>query len=183
LLRRLTEIEPRNELAWLWLGPVVRTDDERATCLEDLLAIEHGDESTDKRAATSTAPLSRPNADKQLYDPGAPFGLSELVPGGATPRMFESVNPERAMTLDEALEEMRSLRENPARLNEDWLGFINDHEQVVQFAAVDFEGDCCHLDIPLTIGEDCRLPSARPPVSRRHCRLSGRSTLEYRPDQ
>jgi len=155
LLRRVTEMEPLNELAWLWLIQVVDTDEQRAVCLENLQAISPGSEAADRGVRILTGSVlprkPLPKREKQVCKSGGPFGLSEIVPDGATLRMFSSVNPERPLTVDQALEEMDSRRENPEWLNEDFLGFINDQEEVVQFVAFDFEGDACHLDIPLTV--------------------------------
>jgi hypothetical protein len=39
LLKRVVELEPRNEMAWLWLSAVVQTDEQRMTCLENVLTI------------------------------------------------------------------------------------------------------------------------------------------------
>lgn len=39
VLRQVVEREPRNEQAWLWLSGVVETDEQRMTCLQNVLAI------------------------------------------------------------------------------------------------------------------------------------------------
>lgn len=39
LLSQVTEMEPRNEMAWLWLSAVVETDEERVVCLQNVLAL------------------------------------------------------------------------------------------------------------------------------------------------
>ena len=39
ILKRVVELEPRNETAWLWLSGVVETDEQQITCLENVLAI------------------------------------------------------------------------------------------------------------------------------------------------
>lgn len=39
ILKQVVEREPRNEAAWLWLSGVVETDEQRITCLENVLAI------------------------------------------------------------------------------------------------------------------------------------------------
>lgn len=39
LLRRVVELDPRNEMAWLWLSEVLDTDEQRILCLENVLAI------------------------------------------------------------------------------------------------------------------------------------------------
>ena len=39
LLKQVVELEPRNEMAWLWLSDVVGTNQQRIICLENVLAI------------------------------------------------------------------------------------------------------------------------------------------------
>lgn len=39
ILKRVIEQEPHNEVAWLWLSGVIETDEQRMTCLENVLAI------------------------------------------------------------------------------------------------------------------------------------------------
>ena len=105
------------------------------------------------------APLARSELESRARVDGppaqaseaGPFGLDQVPPEGATLRMFSSVKGEQPVTFNQALEEMECLRQDPKWVNENFLGFVNDQGEVVQFAAVDFERDTCHLDIPLTV--------------------------------
>jgi hypothetical protein len=44
LLLRVTEIDETNEKAWIWLSGVVETDEDRMTCLENVLIINPGNQ-------------------------------------------------------------------------------------------------------------------------------------------
>lgn len=39
ILNQVIEIDPRNEKAWLWLSEVLESDEQKITCLENVLAI------------------------------------------------------------------------------------------------------------------------------------------------
>ena len=39
ILKQVVKLDPRNEMAWLWLSGVVETDEQRIVCLENVLAI------------------------------------------------------------------------------------------------------------------------------------------------
>jgi hypothetical protein len=38
-LRQVVEVDPYNQMAWLWLSEVVETDEQRVICLENVLAL------------------------------------------------------------------------------------------------------------------------------------------------
>jgi len=67
LLKQVVELEPRNETAWLWLSGVVQTDEQRAVCLENVLAVNPDNELAQKglavlrRRASTLKPLPDAN--------------------------------------------------------------------------------------------------------------------------
>jgi len=78
LLEAVLDADERNEQAWLWLGSVVESDEERTICLENVLTINPGNEIARKGLASlqaadsSSAPageISRPFASGSA--PGA----------------------------------------------------------------------------------------------------------------
>jgi len=44
ILSRVVEANPHSEQAWLWLSGAVESDEERLTCLEEVLAINPNNE-------------------------------------------------------------------------------------------------------------------------------------------
>jgi len=78
LLMQVLEQDERNEKAWLWLTGVVDTDEERLTCLENVLAInpnneiaQQGIESLRKKGALGldSKPATQPPKDRPAKQP------------------------------------------------------------------------------------------------------------------
>jgi len=57
LLKQVVELEPRNEMAWLWLSDVVETDEQRIVCLENVLAINPDNQPLKRDSAFSEGEL------------------------------------------------------------------------------------------------------------------------------
>ncbi len=76
LLESVLDADERNEKAWLWLGSVVDSDEERIICLENVLTINPNNEMARKGLAVLRAEA----ATKQPSVPGTTEALSEPTP-------------------------------------------------------------------------------------------------------
>ena len=76
LLESVLDADERNEKAWLWLGSVVDSDEERIICLENVLTINPNNEMARKGLAV----LSAETATKQPSVPGTAEELIEPSP-------------------------------------------------------------------------------------------------------
>ncbi len=87
LLEAVLEVDQRNESAWLWLGTVVESEEERITCLENVLTINPNNEVARKglatlRAGSASSPQT-PNVSPSALRP----------PGPATPSPASDDSP------------------------------------------------------------------------------------------
>jgi hypothetical protein len=74
ILVRATELDERNEQAWLWLSACVDTPEEQQICLENVLSINPGNqkaqrglEAIKKQAGSSAPPAPQPSADSGSF--------------------------------------------------------------------------------------------------------------------
>jgi hypothetical protein len=90
LLESVLDTDERNEKAWLWLGSVVDSDEERIICLENVLTINPSNEMARKglavlRAEAATTQPSTPGrAQEQIEPPPAAEGSQPPVPPPAS---------------------------------------------------------------------------------------------------
>lgn len=97
LLKQLVELEPRNEMAWLWLSEVVGTDEHRIVCLENVLAINPDNQAAQKGLAFLKR---RAAATKPLPEGAEEPALKMTTPTTASPEPAESpaVRPQEPTT-------------------------------------------------------------------------------------
>lgn len=74
LLESVLDVDERNEKAWLWLGSVVDSDEERIICLENVLTINPNNEMARKglavlRTEAATKQPSVPGTAEELIEP------------------------------------------------------------------------------------------------------------------
>ncbi len=90
LLESVLDADERNEKAWLWLGSVVDSDEERIICLENVLTINPDNEMARQglavlRAETASKQPSVPGTIEVLPEPSpAPEGSQPPVPSSAS---------------------------------------------------------------------------------------------------
>ncbi len=95
LLGRAIQEDPRSEQAWLWLSAAVDDDQERLTCLDQVLAINPDNEMARRGAAALRQKIGQP---AQVGPPEAP--VLEPVPGKLDhSQSLEELSPERQQAL------------------------------------------------------------------------------------
>jgi len=170
LLKRVVELEPRNEMAWLWLSAAVQTDEQRMTCLENVLTINPDNKPAQEgmRLLRRSVAVIKPLPERAggphpavVGEPGAPVERSP-EPGWSSSRPLVPAQPEGAQgpsgmlpgvtrwmfSSAEREREMtyyEALREMVAlQNNPQWLkeAFFGffDEEGLVQFSLADAEG-------------------------------------------
>ena len=98
ILRRVVELEPRNETAWLWLSGVVETDEQRITCLENVLAINPDNKAAQKglnilkQKAAIIKPL--PETIEPPFPPQTPIATQSPTP----PSSQAAIKPKRQLS-------------------------------------------------------------------------------------
>jgi hypothetical protein len=102
LLSRATELDERNEEAWLWLSAVVDTLENQQICLENVLAVNPNN----TRALQGLEAIRRQIVKKQQNQPSsaAPFDLKSPVSSDTDKASFERVSPAQPETTSPAEE-------------------------------------------------------------------------------
>ncbi len=100
LLTRATELDQRNEEAWLWLSATVDTLESQQICLENVIAINpknsralRGLEAIKRQMAKQPPPPASPAPPSDLPPssaPASPFGEAAAPPGGYVPAFHGS---------------------------------------------------------------------------------------------
>lgn len=103
LLEKATELDPYNEQAWLWLSGVVETEDDQATCLQNVLFINPGNENAkqglamlEAKAAAKPKPEPKPSDPEVFADFDLPAGddwLAELDEMRSSATSMPTTNP------------------------------------------------------------------------------------------
>ena len=92
LLRQVVELEPDNQMAWLWLAEVVETDEQRIVCVQNVLALNPDN----KPAQEGLALLERRiAADKPLSEDveGPPQVMTSATAASSEPGNGLAVKP------------------------------------------------------------------------------------------
>lgn len=134
LLDRVTELDPYNEKAWLWLSGVVDTDDDRRICLENVLTINPANERAKKGLEAINASAPPPPAPLAPPPPAAPAAptwsaynpaTSPQEPAPAQPTPPSTSSAYDPPTATSSASSTFVPEEPAAEIYDDWIGSLN----------------------------------------------------------